>query len=121
MSGVSGRTMGRSLPRRMTSDTCSSSRRPSAPPGCERAKSASVNPRCLRSATASASPIASVAVVLAVGARLSGQASAGTLTSRCTSASRASVEAGLPVIAMRRASMRLKSGRIVSSSAVSPE
>ena len=33
--------------------------------------------------------------MLAVGARLSGQASAGTLTSRCTSASRASVEAGI--------------------------
>ena len=121
MSGVSGRTIGRSLPRRMTSATCSSRRRPSVPPGWDRAKSASVKPRCLSSATASASPIASAAVVLAVGARLSGQASAGTLTSRCTSASRASVEAGLPVMAMRRASIRLKSGRMVSSSTVSPE
>ena len=34
----------------------------------------------------------SAAVVLAVGARLCGQASCGTLTSRCTSAARASVE-----------------------------
>ena len=50
------------------------------------------------SATASASPIASVAVVLAVGARFSGQASSATLTSRCTSAAFASVDSGLPVI-----------------------
>ena len=79
----------------MTSSTCSSSRRPRLPPGCERAKSSSVKPRASSSATASASPIASAAVVLAVGARLSGQASAGTLTSRCTVASRASVEAAV--------------------------
>jgi hypothetical protein len=41
-----------------------------------------VNPRFFRSATANASPIASVAVVLAVGARFSGQASSDTATFR---------------------------------------
>ena len=44
-------------------------------------------PRASSSATASASPSASAAVVLAVGARLSGQASCATPASRCTSAS----------------------------------
>ena len=62
------------------------------PPGCERAKSWRVKPRASSSATASASPIASVAVVLAVGARFSGQASSGTLTSSTTFAAPASVE-----------------------------
>jgi hypothetical protein len=46
----------------------------------------------LQQATASASPIASEAVVLEVGASASGQASAGTLTSRWMSASRARVD-----------------------------
>ena len=57
---------------------------PEVPAGWERAKSASVKPRALSSVTASASPMASAAVVLAVGARFSGQASAGTPMSRCT-------------------------------------
>jgi hypothetical protein len=70
------------------------------PAGCERAKSSAVKPRASSSATASASPSASAAVVLAVGASASGQASAGTLASRCTSASRASDEPGRPVIAI---------------------
>jgi hypothetical protein len=43
---------------------------------------------------------ASAAVVLAVGARLSGQASSATPASRWASASRASEEAGLPVMAI---------------------
>ena len=92
--------------RRRAAAACGRARRP----GCERAKSSAVKPRASSSAMASASPIASVAVVLAVGARFSGQASSATLTSRCTAASRASVEAGLPVIAItgvsRRAQMR---------------
>ena len=89
---------------------CSSRRRPSAPAGCERAKSSAVKPRASSSATASASPIASAAVVLEVGARPSGQASAGTLTSRCTSASRASVDCGRPVIAISVLPWRLSTG-----------
>ena len=79
--GVSGATHGSCSPVRITSSTCSNRRRPEVPPGCERAKSSSVKPRASSTATASASPIASVAVVLAVGARLCGQASSGTLTS----------------------------------------
>ena len=52
------------------------------PPGWERAKSSSVKPRASSTAMASASPMASAAVVLAVGARLSGQASCATRASR---------------------------------------
>ena len=49
---------------------------------------------------ASASPIASAAVVLAVGTRFIGHASSATLQSSATSAACASVERGAPVIAM---------------------
>src|SRR5229473_1655003 len=73
---------------------------PSAPPGWARAKSCSSKPRASSKATARASPSASAAVVLAVGARFRGQASCATPASRCTSASLASVESGLPVTAM---------------------
>ena len=45
------------------------------PPGCDAANSLRVKPFSCINATASASPSASAAVVLAVGARLSGQAS----------------------------------------------
>ena len=69
----------------MTSATRVSSRRPSEPPGCERAKSSTEKPRASSTARASASPSASAAVVLAVGARPSGQASVSTAASRCTS------------------------------------
>ena len=88
-------TEGTSSPVRITSRTCVSRRRPSAPPGCERAKSSAPKPLASSSATASASPRASAAVVLAVGARFSGQASLSTRASRCTSASRASAEFGI--------------------------
>ena len=57
--------------RRRASAACG----PGCRPGCERAKSSSRKPRASSSATASASPSAICAVVLAVGARLSGQAS----------------------------------------------
>ena len=79
----SRRPRGTSVAGRMTSPTWVSSLRPSAPPGCERAKSSAPKPRASSSATASASPSASAAVVLAVGARLSGQASSSTRASRC--------------------------------------
>ncbi len=62
-----------------------SRRRPRLPAGCERAKSSELKPRASSRATARASPSARLAVVLEVGARPSGQASSGTLTSRCTS------------------------------------
>ncbi len=69
---------------------------------------------------ASASPIASAAVVLAVGTRFIGHASSVTLQSSATSAAEASVDAGMPVIAISLAPSR----RIVSSrrriSSVSP-
>ena len=53
----------------MRSFTRRSRRRPSRPPGWERAKSSAPKSRASRSAIAIASPIASAAVVLAVGAR----------------------------------------------------
>ena len=70
---------------------------------------------------ASASPIASAAVVLAVGARPSGQASCSTLTSMFTSASLARRELSLPVSVTKGIPRRLMIGRIVRISSVSPE
>jgi len=118
---VSGGTRGTSRPWCMISLTRSSSLRPRAPPGCENAKSSAEKPRASSSAIASASPITSATVVLEVGARSSGQASASTPTSRFTSARRARVDSGLPVMAISRAPMRLISGRIVRISGVVPE
>ena len=118
---ASAGTRGISSPPCITSRMCSSSLRPSAPAGCERAKSSAVKPRASSSATASASPIAIEAVVLEVGARCSGQASVGTLTSRCTSASRASVDRGRPVIATSGLPWRLSTGSRVRISSDSPE
>ena len=60
-------TAGIASPVAITSSTLVSRRRPSAPPGCERAKSAGPKPRASRQATASASPSASIAVVEEVG------------------------------------------------------
>src|SRR5450830_550217 len=114
-------TAGIASPLRITSRTWVSRRRPSAPPGCERAKSSSLKPRRSSSATAIASPSASVTVVDAVGARFIGQASLATDTSRWTSASRARLDSGLPVIEMTTPPMRLTTGRIAISSALSPE
>ena len=62
--------------------------------GAARRSRSALKPLRSSSATASASPSASVAVVLAVGARPSGHASSGTLTSSTTSAARARVEVG---------------------------
>ncbi len=117
---VSARTLGTCTPVRITSFTYNS-RRPRAPAGCERAKSSSVNPRAFRSATARASPTARAAVVLAVGARFSGQASAGTRMSRCTVAICPRVESGFPVKAINGTPKRLITGSMVRISAVSPE
>ena len=96
---VPSNTRGTWSPLRMTSLTCVSSLRPKAPPGCERAKSSSLKPRASSRATANASPSASCAVVLAVGARLSGQASCATLLSSVTCACRASADCRPPVMA----------------------
>ena len=65
--------------------------------------------------------MASDAVVLEVGARSIGQASAGTLTSRWTSASRARVELGRPVIVISLLPWRLSTGSSISTSSLSPE
>src|SRR5574343_1493151 len=118
---VVGATAGTLSPARMTSRTWVSRRRPSEPPGCERAKSSGPKPRASSSATAKASPSASAAGVLAVGARLCGQASCAPPASRWISASRASVDDGTPVISMPRAPWRLTAGTIRSSSSDSPE
>ena len=117
---VSG-TNGTSSPERITSRTWVSSLRPRLPPGCERAKSSGLKPRASSAATARASPSARAAVVLAVGASPSGQASSATAASRWTSAWRASVESALPVIAISLAPRRFASGTMVTSSVLSPE
>ena len=69
---------------------------------------------------ASASPSARAAVVLAVGARFSGQASASTAQSRCTSATCASVDPGVPVRPIRPAPSRLTISARRTTSGVSP-
>src|SRR2546423_1365156 len=91
----------------ITSATRSKRFRPSAPLGCSAAKSSRRNPFTSSSVTARASPSASAAVVLAVGASVSGQASSATLASSTTSAWRASTESGSPVTAIRRTPRRL--------------
>ena len=75
--------------------------------------------RC--TATASASPITSAAVVLAVGARLCGQASFSTLMSRQASDCFAREDSRLPLMVTRPVPMRLTMGRMVMTSEVSPE
>src|SRR5690606_1975176 len=114
-------TCGSCAPLCMTCSTFSSRRRPSAPPGWEKAKSSAVKPRASSSAMANASPSTRLAVVDDVGARLSGQASAATLASRLTAAALASTEAGLPVMLIRVMPRRLISGSNVTISLVVPE
>ena len=63
----------------------------------------------------------SMAVVLAVGARLNGQASLGTRTFNTTSLWSARVDLGLPVMAMILTRNRLKAGNRLSNSSDSPE
>ena len=62
-----------------------------------------------------------MAVVLAVGARLSGQASWSTALSSTRSAWRASDDPARPVIATSVTPMRLIAGRMAASSSLSPE
>ena len=112
---------GASLPLLMTSLTWVSSFLPKLPPGCDLAKSSGLKPLASSRATAKASPIASAAVVLAVGAKLSGHASFSTRTLRCESAKTAKEESGLPVRAISLAPVRLIIGTIAVSSLVSPE
>src|SRR5690554_3517823 len=114
-------TRGNSAPWCMMFSTFSSSRRPSAPPGWEKAKSSAVKPRASSRAMASASPSTSETVVEEVGARFSGQASWLTPASRLTAAALASGESGLPVMLIRVMPRRLISGSRVTISLVVPE
>ncbi len=114
-------TLGTPSPVRIRSDTCISSLRPSAPPGCDSAKSVSRKPRASSSATDSASPIAICAVVLAVGARLSVQASLSTAHDSTMSDTRASDESGRPVSATSVTPRRRSAGMMALSSLDSPE
>ena len=114
-------TDGISAPACMMSNTRNNSRRPSLPPGCDRAKSSRVKPRASNKATAKASPMTNAAVVLDVGAKPNVQASSRTPMWMWTSACRASVEAGFPVMPTKAAPMRLMTGKIVNISAFSPE
>ena len=95
--------------------------RPMAPEGCSRAKSLCLNPRACNTVIASASPITSIAVVLAVGARLNGQASRGTRTFNTTSLCRASDDLGLPVNAIILTENRFNAGSRLINSSDSPE
>ena len=113
-------TAGAALPARITSATVVSRRRPSAPPGWERAKSSARKPRASSKATASASPSAICTVVLAVGARLRGQASFSTLLSSTTLACCARLDWGLPVMAISLMPWRLSTGSTRASSSLSP-
>ena len=70
---------------------------------------------------AKASPIASMAVVLAVGARLKGHASLGTWTLRTQSLYRAIGDRGEPVRLMILTEKRLIAGNRFSSSSDAPE
>ena len=97
---VPASTRGTASPLRIRSTTCISSFLPRLPPGCERAKSSSRKPRASSSATASASPSAICAVVLAVGARLSGHASWSTALETTMSAWRPRLLSTWPVIAI---------------------
>ncbi len=101
-------------PRRRASDP-----RPSTATACRapRRGETEQNPpretaRSSNSATASASPIARVAVVLAVGASPRGQASSFTEISRKTSPARARALCGLPAMAINGSPMRLMTGRM---------
>ena len=117
---VSGR-MAISSPRRMMSLTLVSSARPREPPGWRLAKSRAVEWRASTRAMARASPMTSMAVVLEVGARFSGQASRETPVSSTMSEYLAREEAVLPVMEMMGSSKRLMKGSRASSSEVSPE
>src|SRR6267378_1979034 len=104
----------------MTSATRSSSLRPNVPPGWSAAKSSRRKPFTSRSVTARASPSASAAVVLAVGARVSGHASSLTVASRTTLAWRARTESGAPVTAMMGTPSRFSCSTRPNSSSVEP-
>ena len=75
-----------------------SKRLPSAPDGWDLAKSSGLKPLSVSKLTASASPMVNATVVLEVGAKLCGQASFSTLTSRCTLQTPPIEELALPVI-----------------------
>src|SRR6266571_4840884 len=118
--------MGRSGPRvgtswvTITSATRSRRLRPSAPAGCSAAKSSRRKPFTSSRVTARASPSARAAVVLVVGASVSGQASSATLASSTTSDWRASTESGFPVIAISGTPSRLRWFTSPNSSSDSP-
>ena len=115
----SGASSGRSVVS-MTSATRWSSLRPNVPPGWRAAKSSRRKPFTSRSVTARASPSASAAVVLAVGARVSGHASSLTAASSTTLAWRASTESGAPVTAMMGTPRRFSCPTRSNSSSVEP-
>ena len=120
LSVACGRTAGAASPARITSATVVSSLRPSEPPGCDRAKSSVRKPRASSKATASASPRAICTVVLAVGARLSGQASFSTPLLSTIDACCAKLDCGLPVMAISATPWRLSTGSTRASSSLSP-
>ena len=117
--GRSGVRVGRSVVS-ITSPTRCSSLRPSVPPGCRAAKSSRRNPFTSSSVTARASPSARATAVLAVGARVSGQASSRTPASSATVALRASRDSWVPVSAMMGTPRRLSWSTRPNSSSDSP-
>ena len=105
----------------ITSWAVVSSRFPSSPPGWNWAKSCGLKLRFSISATAMASPMARVAVVLLVGARLRGHASLSTLTLMWHEEYFASRELGLPLMPIMGISICSTMGMKRSSSSVCPE
>ena len=101
---------------RITSPTVTSMR-PIEPPGWNSAKSSRLNLRRRATAIASASPIASIAVVLDVGARPTGHASSTVPTGSATSATCASGVPAEHVTAISAAPIffRIGTRRITSS------
>src|SRR5208337_3799898 len=109
--GVARVTRGMASPVCMSEET-RAKRLPSLPPGCRLAKSSSLNPRRWERATASASPSANMAVVEAVGASPSEQASCATEQSRAISAACARVDRvrDCPALEWRSSQVMVMSG-----------
>ena len=112
--------MGRSSVR-ITSPAVMSKRLPSSPPGWNWAKSCGRKLRTCISAMAKASPMAKAAVVLLVGARLSGHASFFTHTWMCALLYFANSDCGLAVIEMIGMFIWSTIGINRSNSSVCPE
>ena len=118
--GVVGATAGTRSPARIASAQVISLR-PSAPPGWKRAYCSGVNFRWRCTVSARASPRASIAVVLALGAKPRGQASVMRPIDSAAAAWRARGELVSPTTAISGAPMWVSEGSKATSSSLAPE